>query len=49
MQIHMDFYLHILKDQSLEEVDEDEETESAAGSARRKRQGPLLEDAVIGD
>ncbi|XP_029689550.1 immunoglobulin-like and fibronectin type III domain-containing protein 1 [Takifugu rubripes] len=33
--------------QSQEEVDEDEETESAAGSIRRKRQGPLTEDTVI--
>lgn len=33
----------------MEEVDGDEETESAAGSTRRKRQGPLMEDTVIGD
>lgn len=43
------YYLHILKGQSLEEIDEHEEMETAAASTRRKRQGPLIEDALIGE
>lgn len=46
MSINTSFYLHVPKGQSLEEC---EETETAAGSTRRKRQGPLIEDTVIGD
>lgn len=42
------YFLLFAKGQIPEEFNECEETETAAGSTRRKRQGPLIENTVIG-